>query len=62
MRFCFADFKRQLERLFVVSYMPKKDLMAKTSGPPMRVATMKISREISSLDEEVINPVSVAAA
>jgi len=28
----------------------------------MRVSTMKISREISSLDEEVINPVSVAAA
>jgi hypothetical protein len=42
--------------------MPKKDLMARTSGPPMRVSTMKISREISTLDEEVINPVSVAAA
>ena len=62
MSFGYADFKRQLEKQFVVSYMPKKDLMARTSGPPMRVSTMKISREISSLDEEIINPVSVAAA
>jgi hypothetical protein len=62
MSFGYADFKRQLEKQFVVSYMPKKDLMARTSGPPMRVSTMKISREISSLDEEVINPLSVAAA
>ena len=62
MSFGYADFKRQLERQFVVSYMPKKDLMARTGGPPMRVATMKISREISTMDEEIINPLSVAAA
>jgi len=36
--------------------------MARTGGPPMRVATMKISREISTMDEEIINPLSVAAA
>jgi hypothetical protein len=62
MSFGYADFKRQLEKQFVVSYMPKKDMMARTSGPPMRVSTMKISRENSTLDEEIINPVSMAAA
>ena len=44
MSFGYADFKKQMERQYLVSYVPKKDLMAKTNGPQMRVAVMKISR------------------
>jgi len=44
MSFGYADFKRQMEKLYAVSYINKKDLMSKTSGPQMRVSVMKISR------------------
>lgn len=46
MSFGYADFKVQLEKQFVVSYVPKKDMMARTKGPQMRVPTMKITRRI----------------
>ena len=62
MSFGYADFQRQLEEAFTVSYMPKKDMMAKTNGPQMRVKVIKISRRISDMDEEVIDPLSVEAA
>ena len=44
MSFGYADFKKQIEKLFTVAYMSKKDLMSRTGGPQMRVATMKITR------------------
>ena len=44
MSFGYADFKKQLEAQFMVSYMPKKDMTSRTKGPPMRVSVMKISR------------------
>ena len=43
--FGYSDFKKQLEAAYHVTYN-KKDLMAKTKGPPMRVNAMKISRKI----------------
>jgi len=58
MSFGYSDFKRQLEGQFTVSYMPKKDMMARTKGPQMRVATLKISRRIE--DDEIANQLSVA--
>ena len=39
----------------------KKDMMAKTNGPPMRVGVIKISREEDQLDEEIKNPLALAA-
>ena len=59
MSFSYTNFKRQLESLHTVSYMPRKDMLAKTEGPPMRVAVMKISRHETDVDEAIINPVSV---
>ena len=59
MSFSYTNFKRQLESLHTVSYMPRKDMLAKTEGPPMRVAVMKISRHETDADEAIINPVSV---
>ena len=60
MSFGYADFKRQLESLFAVSHMQKKDLMAKTKGPQMRVGVLKITRKID--DEEATNILPLAAA
>jgi hypothetical protein len=56
MSFGYTNFKRQLEDQFTVSYVSKKDMMAKTSAPPMRVTAMKISRSITDSDETIINP------
>jgi len=60
MSFGYANFKRYLEAQFTVSYVAKKDMMAKTSAPPMRVSAMKISRAVTEADETLINQVSLA--
>jgi hypothetical protein len=60
MSFGYADFKKQLEELFSVSYVTKKDMTSRTKGPPMRVAVMKISRR--SDEEETPHRLPLAAA
>jgi hypothetical protein len=47
MSFGYSDFRKQLETLYHVTYS-KKDLMAKTKGPQMRVNVMKVSRKIEN--------------
>jgi hypothetical protein len=42
MSFGYADFKKQIERIYRVAY-GKMDLMKKTRGPSMRVNAIKIS-------------------
>jgi hypothetical protein len=42
MSFGYADFKKQIERLYRVTY-GKTDLMKKTRGPQMRVNAIRIS-------------------
>ena len=59
--FSYTALKRQLEKDFTVQYLKKKDLLAKTSGPPLRVAAMHISRRISEVDEEIKNQLSLGA-
>jgi hypothetical protein len=58
--FGYAEFKAQIEKQFVVSYIAKKDLLSKTNGPPMRVGVIKITREEDQLDEEVKHPLALA--
>ena len=58
MSFGYTSFKRGLEDMFMVEYM-KKDMMAKTKGPQMRVQVMKIRRKVGDLDEGILNPVPV---
>mgnify|MGYP002654422098 CR=1 FL=1 len=58
--FGYADFKRQLESMFNVSYMPKKDMMARTKGPQMRVPVLKITRRMD--EEEITSQLPLAAA
>jgi hypothetical protein len=43
MSFGYADFRKELEKLYRVDYV-KKDMLAKTKGPQMRVNALKISR------------------
>jgi hypothetical protein len=52
MSFGYADFKRQLASMFTVTHMPKKNMTAKTKGPQMRVAVIKISRRITTLEDD----------
>jgi hypothetical protein len=59
--FGYAEFKARLEKQFVVSYLAKKDLLAKTNGPAMRVAVIKITRPEDELDEEIKNPLALAS-
>lgn len=59
MSFSYTNLKKQLETLFTVSYVPKKDMMSKTDAPPMRVSAMKISRKISDHEEAIGHQVSV---
>ena len=58
MSFGYTSFKRQLEDQFQVEYI-KKDMMAKTKGPQMRVGVMKIRRRVEDLNEDILNPVPV---
>lgn len=60
MSFGYSDFKRQLEGMFAVTHISKKDMMAKTKGPQMRVPVLKITRRIDEDDPE--NPLSLVAA
>ena len=59
MSFGYADFKRQLGNMFKVTEISKKDMTAKTRGPQMRVAVLKISRLITEKDNELLNSVPV---
>jgi hypothetical protein len=54
MSFGYADFRKQLEATFKVTYT-KKDMLAKTNGPSMRVNVMHISRPADTLDEDQLS-------
>lgn len=53
MSFGYADFRAQLEALHKVTYV-KKDMLAKTSGPTMRVNVMHISRLSDEITDDKI--------
>jgi len=54
--FGYASFKRQLEDQFPIEYL-KKNMTAKTKGPPMRVTVMRVRRKMDEVDETLLNPV-----
>lgn len=62
MSFGYADFKRQMEKQYIVSYVSKKDMMSKTNGPQMRVGVMKISRREEDANEVIANAIPLEAA
>jgi hypothetical protein len=60
MSFGYADFKTQLEKQFRVAYI-KKDMLAKTNGPAMRVNVMHISRRTDEIDADQLSLVKPEA-
>lgn len=58
--FGYADFKKQLESLFAVTHISKKDMTARTKGPQMRVSVIKISRRVDEEDLQAILPLAAA--
>jgi hypothetical protein len=56
MSFGYDEFKVQMETLFRVSYT-KKDMLARTNGPSMRVNTMHISFKNDVLDGNKVSVV-----
>jgi hypothetical protein len=75
MSFGYADFKRQMEaksraaaadgKLFIVEFKVKKDMLARTDGPAMRVTAMKLTLPKNALPDELKhrdeNTISVGA-
>lgn len=59
MSFGYTDFVRQIAHIGTVTRIPKKDMTAKTKGPQMRVAVLRISRPASDVEDELSYPVSV---
>ena len=57
MSFSYNTFKAEIQELYNVTYITKKDMMAKTDGPPMRVAAMKIVKRIHDEDAAVLQPI-----
>ena len=52
MGFNFEEFQREIEQIYFVQYIPKKNLLARTRGPEMRVNAIRISVPDTEADEE----------
>jgi hypothetical protein len=61
MSFSYATFKTEIAQSFIVQQVPKKDMTAKTDGPPMRVATLRLSANMSTLDDSVLQSIPMGA-
>ena len=60
MSFAYNTFKTDIAKNFVVNFIPKKDMMAKTDGPPMRVAAIRISMPQDSIEDAVLEALPMA--
>ena len=60
MSFAYNTFKADIAKHFVVNFVSKKDMMAKTEGPPMRVATIRISMPTDSIEDAILEALPVA--
>ena len=61
MSFSYTTFKEEIARSFIVQQVVKKDMMSKTDGPPMRVSTLRLSANISTLDDAILQSIPVGA-
>ena len=60
MSFSYADFKGQLEKLYRITYV-KKNMLADTNGPALRVNVMHISRKADEITEDQL-PLGIVEA
>jgi hypothetical protein len=56
MSFSYNTFREQISKLFITNFMQRKDMMAKTDGPPMRVNTVKITRRADDIEDAILQP------
>ena len=61
MSFSYTTFKAEIAHIFSVYQAPKKDMLAKTDGPPLRVTALKLTANANTLDDALLLPVSMAA-
>jgi hypothetical protein len=62
MSFSYATFKTEIAQSFIVQQVTKKDMTAKTDGPPMRVSTLRLSANMSTLDDSVLQSIPMGAS
>ena len=62
MSFSYNTFKADIAKVFLVNFVPKKDMMARTEGPPMRVAAIRISMFQDQIDDAIFQAVPVAVS
>jgi hypothetical protein len=62
MSFSYATFKTDIRQVFSVLESVKKDLLAKTEGPPMRVSTIKLTAHTETVDVAILKPISLVPA
>lgn len=62
MSFSYTTFKTEIASTFSVYQAPKKDMLAKTDGPPLRVLALKLTANVDTLDDATVLPVSMVAA
>jgi hypothetical protein len=61
MSFSYTTFKQEIAQSFIVQQVSKKDMLAKTDGPPMRVATLRLSANMSTLDDSLLQSIPVVS-
>lgn len=59
MSFSYATFKNEIAHTFSVYMVAKKDMLAKTDNPPMRVNALKLTANSNTLDDALLKPVSL---
>jgi hypothetical protein len=62
MSFSYTTFKTEIAHIFSVYQAPKKDMLAKTDGPPLRVMALKLTANTNTLDDATLLPVSMVEA
>jgi hypothetical protein len=62
MSFGYADFKKKIGDFAMVMRQPRKDMTAKTDGPPMRVSVLQIRRKLQDVEDVIELPVSMVEA
>ena len=62
MSFSYAMFTNEIRTTFTVHHVHRKDMLAKTEGPPMRVNALKLTANADTLDDALLQPVSLVTA
>ena len=62
MSFSYTTFISEIRSSFTVQQVPRKDMLAKTDGPPLRVNALKLTTIADNLTDELLKPVSVVTA